>query len=199
MEAPRILLIDNRDSFTYNLLHYLQEAGAQVEVCLYEELSKKNMAAAAYSYEGTVISPGPYHPDDYPYYSELMPVLLQKALLGVCLGHQLLARWFGGEVIRAPYACHGKASTMRIISPCPLYQEMETLQSVGRYHSLHVIPRPGWPLKSTAVLQNDEDILMSFAHCTLPAYGIQYHPESILTPHGKKIISNFVKQCARQS
>jgi anthranilate synthase/aminodeoxychorismate synthase-like glutamine amidotransferase len=186
--ADMIAVIDNYDSFTYNLVQLLGELGAELSVFRNDAITPPELAQMKPSH--IVISPGPGEPSEAGISKEVIRLLgPQIPLLGVCLGHQCIGEVFGGKVIRAPRLMHGKTS--------PIYHYAEDL-FVGlpspfeatRYHSLVVAePLPG-VLKPTAFTKEGE--LMGLSHHTFPIYGVQFHPESILTPVGRHILSNFL-------
>ena len=189
-----IAVIDNYDSFTYNLVQLLGELGAQVNVYRNDAISVQALATLQPSH--IVISPGPGEPSEAGISKEVIRLAALRAelgpsipVLGVCLGHQCIGEVFGGKVIRAPRLMHGKTS--------PIYHSGEDL-FVGlpspfeatRYHSL-VVAEPLPPvLKSTAFTQEGE--LMGLRHQIYPIFGVQFHPESILTPSGRQILTNFL-------
>jgi anthranilate synthase/aminodeoxychorismate synthase-like glutamine amidotransferase len=186
-----LAVIDNYDSFTYNLVQYLGELGA--EVCVFrndsitvEELDRLNPSHI-------VISPGPGTPDDAGVSKDVIRYVAQspvrRPLLGVCLGHQCIGEVFGGKVIRAPRLMHGKTSPVYHYGGL-LFQGIASPFEATRYHSLIVTDIPE-QLQATAFTTEGE--LMGLQHRKLPIYGVQFHPESILTAAGKQILQNFLR------
>jgi len=182
----RVLLLDNYDSFTFNLVHALEMAGLEVRVILNDRVSPADLAGT----RGMVLSPGPGSPSQA---GRLLEMVRSSAgrlpMLGVCLGHQAIAEAFGGRVVRAPQQIHGKAS--RISHDARgVFSGLGQGLEVGRYHSL-VVERDSLPgvLEISATLETGE--IMGLRHRKLPIEGVQFHPESILTPQGQKLIENW--------
>ena len=187
-----ILLIDNYDSFTYNLYQALRISGATVKVVRNDALSVAAIAALA-DLDGIVLSPGPGHPSQAGICVSLIQQLPNIPLLGVCLGHQALALAFNGSVDLAPEVMHGKASLI-FHRRGKLFKNVHLPFQGARYHSLIVKPTD-----LPAVLQIEAEDgagnIMALSHRHYPIYGVQFHPESILTPEGQQIINNFVELC----
>lgn len=184
-----ILLIDNYDSFTYNLVHYFAMLGAQVEVVRNDALHPTD--AIGRKPDGIVISPGPCAPKDAGICLELITALDgQIPLLGVCLGHQAIGEAFGGTVVRAPQVMHGKTSPIAHIGK-GMFAGLPTPFTATRYHSL-IVERATLPdcLEITA---ETDGIIMGLQHKTLPIHGVQFHPESIASEHGHALLENFLK------
>ncbi|ASM72586.1 MULTISPECIES: anthranilate synthase component II [Roseobacteraceae] len=185
-----LLLIDNYDSFTYNLVHYLGELGAEVAVHRNDALNVQE--AMAMNPAGILLSPGPCDPDQ----AGICLALTQAAaetrtpLMGVCLGHQTIGQAFGGKVVRAPDIVHGKMGTMQH-SGTGLFAGLPTPFDATRYHSL-IVDRATLPdcLEITAALDNG--IIMGLQHRDLPIHGVQFHPESIRSEHGHALLKNFL-------
>lgn len=185
-----ILIIDNYDSFTYNLYQYIGEMEPNIEVyrndaITVEEIEKRNPTHI-------IISPGPGFPINAGISIELIKMLGHKIpILGVCLGHQAIGEAFGAQVIHAEELMHGKSSEITLSQECPLFVGLEQNITVGRYHSL-IVGNENMPeiLEITATGPNGE--IMGLRHKERPIFGIQFHPESILTPDGKKILKNFL-------
>jgi anthranilate synthase/aminodeoxychorismate synthase-like glutamine amidotransferase len=183
----RVLIVDNYDSFTYNLVHLLESLGAEVVVRRNDELTVAE--AAALEPDRLVVSPGPGRPEGAGRSLELIRGLGGSVpTLGVCLGHQAIVEAFGGEVARARALLHGKASPLQhdgrgVFAGLP--QEVE----VGRYHSLAATRVPD-ELEVTARTSDGE--VMGVRHRALPIEGVQFHPESVLTPHGPRMLENFL-------
>jgi len=184
-----ILVIDNYDSFTYNLVHYLGECGQNVVVKRNDEVTISDINGL--NPEKIVISPGPCTPKEAGISVEIVQES-RVPLLGVCLGHQSIGAAFGAKIIKAPEVFHGKKSTINH-SGKALFKDIPNPYSVVRYHSL-VIDRSTMPkdLKVTCTIDDDPDIVMGVEHISRPIYGVQFHPESIDTDHGMQLISNFI-------
>ena len=188
-----ILLIDNYDSFTYNLAQYLSELGATLTVRRNDQITIEEIEALAP--RGIVISPGPCTPDDAGISLEVVRHLGPKIpLLGVCLGHQSIGQAFGGRVIRAPQLMHGKVSQIHH-SGAGIFHGVESPFTATRYHSL-VVERAGLPdcLEVTAWIEDEFNLIMGLRHREYPIEGVQFHPESILTTAGKHLLSNFLER-----
>ncbi len=184
-----ILVIDNYDSFTWNLVHYLQQLGAAVEVVRNDAISVgQAMSSGA---QGFLISPGPCTPNEAGISLELVAACaaVGKPLLGVCLGHQSIGQHFGGSVVRAKELMHGKTSPVSH-DGTGLFEGLPSPFTATRYHSLVVEDIP----ESLLVNATTEDgVVMGFRHATLPIHGVQFHPESIATEHGHPMLANFLK------
>ena len=185
-----LLLIDNYDSFTYNLAQYLGELGAEVRVERNDALTVDEVAKLAP--RRIVISPGPCTPNEAGISLELIARLAgQVPILGVCLGHQAIGQAFGGKVVRAPRVMHGKTSPIEH-DQTGLFRGIPSPMQATRYHSLVVEPSSLPPsLKVTA--RTAEGEIMALAHQSLPVWGVQFHPESILTVDGKRLLENFLE------
>lgn len=182
-----IVVIDNYDSFTYNLVQYLGELGATVRVFRNDELTLEALEELNPSH--IVISPGPGDPSQAGISNDVIRCFgPKKPVLGVCLGHQCIGEVFGGTVTRAPRLMHGKTSPIYHYGG-GLFQGVPSPFEATRYHSLIVTDLPD-ELESTAFTTEGE--LMGLRHKTYPIYGVQFHPESILTPAGKQILGNFL-------
>ncbi len=183
------LLIDNYDSFTYNLWHYLGELGATVEVRRNDALTVDQ--ALALAPEGIVISPGPCDPDRAGICLELIRRAAGKVpVLGVCLGHQAIGQAFGGRVVRAPQPMHGKVCDIHH-DGSGVFAGLPSPFRATRYHSL-VVDRPGMPAALHVSAWSDDGLVMGLAHADLPLWGVQFHPESIETQHGHQLLRNFL-------
>lgn len=189
-----ILMIDNYDSFTYNLVQYFGELGADIKVVRNDEITLDEIAALAP--EKIVISPGPCTPTEAGVSVETIQTFAGKIpILGVCLGHQSIGQALGGKVIRAPYVMHGKTSPV-YHSNTGIFRGLANPFQATRYHSL-VIEKESLPdcLEITAWTQNDDGSvaeIMGVKHRTLALEGVQFHPESILTEHGHDMLRNFL-------
>ena len=185
-----LLLIDNYDSFTYNLVHYLGELGADVQVRRNDALTVEE--AMALRPDGIVLSPGPCDPDRAGICLPLIDAAAKASLplLGVCLGHQSIGQSFGGRVIRAPVPMHGKVDNI-------LHQGRGVLAGLPspfratRYHSL-IVERDTLPACLEVTGETADGLIMALAHRDLPIHGVQFHPESIESEHGHKILQNFL-------
>ena len=185
-----ILVIDNYDSFTYNLVQYIEELGAETHVHRNDEVTVEG--ALAHNAKGVVLSPGPRTPNEAGICLDLIAAApLDLPILGVCLGHQAIGQAFGGEVVRAGAIMHGKLSTIRCIDR-GLFKGLPSSFEATRYHSLGV-RRDTLP----DMLQIDADTadgeIMGMSHKTRPIYGVQFHPESIASQHGHAILRNFLR------
>jgi anthranilate synthase/aminodeoxychorismate synthase-like glutamine amidotransferase len=195
--VPRVLVVDNYDSFTYNLVQRIGELGAEVEVV-------RNDAVAAAELidrlpDRLVLSPGPCTPDEAGISLELIRKLCgldgmparRVPILGVCLGHQSIGQAFGGRVVRAREPVHGKAEEI-VHDRSALFRGMPRPLLAGRYHSLVVAER-GLPRALVVSARTRDGIVMALRHRTLPVFGVQFHPESILTPDGQTLLRNFLE------
>jgi len=185
-----LLLIDNYDSFTYNLVHYLGELGAKIEVRRNDALNVQD--AMAMRPEGILLSPGPCDPDQAGICLALTKAAAETGtpLLGVCLGHQTIGQAFGGKVVRCHEIVHGKMGLIHHTGK-GLFAGLPTPFEATRYHSL-VVDRDSLPdcLEITAEL--DDGTIMGLQHRDLPIHGVQFHPESIASQHGHKLLQNFL-------
>ena len=188
-----LLMIDNYDSFTYNLVQSFATEGAEVEVVRNDEASAESLLGAGA--DGLVISPGPGTPEEAGISKEAVRLFAQAGVpvLGVCLGHQALAAVYGGEVVRAPRIMHGKTSLIRHHGE-GLYRGVPDGFEATRYHSLVVEPRT-CPEELVCTAWTDSGEIMGLRHRSLPVEGVQFHPESILTPHGAEVLANFMQRC----
>ena len=184
-----LLLLDNYDSFTYNIYQLFSDIGAQVEVVRSDKISIDGIRAN--DYRGIIISPGPGIPQDAGISEEVIRQLGGEIpILGICLGHQAIGEVFGGRVVRAGEIVHGKASPIRH-SGTGLYRDIPNPTEVARYHSL-IIARENLPDVLNVTSQLDDGTIMGVRHKTLPIEGIQFHPESILTPEGRRMMQNYL-------
>lgn len=185
-----LLLIDNYDSFTYNLAHYLGELGADVVVRRNDALTAAE--AVAMKPDHIVLSPGPCGPEQAGICLELIALAANEKipLLGVCLGHQSIGHAFGGKVVRAPVPMHGKVSVIEH-SGEGVFRGLPSSFKATRYHSL-IISKDGWPDELIPVAMTDDEIVMGLRHKHLPIHGVQFHPESIATEHGHALLKNFL-------
>ena len=184
-----ILVIDNFDSFTFNLVQYLGELGASLEVVRNNQIEIPEIAAK--KPEAILLSPGPGVPDGAGITLEVIRQFAGKIpILGVCLGHQSIGQVFGGKVVRAPELMHGKVSEI-FHNNKSIFAGIPSPFIATRYHSL-IVEQESLPecLKITA--RTESSIIMALEHVSLPVYGVQFHPESILTDHGKMLLQNFI-------
>ena len=189
MSHPRVLVIDNYDSFVYNLVQYLGELGALPEVHRHDELSVDDVEAAAP--DAILISPGPGRPEDAGISNAVIERLGDRIpILGVCLGHQCIGQVFGGRVVRAPSIVHGKTSMVYHRGQGVLAGLPQPFEAT-RYHSL-VVARDGLPEVLEVTAQTDDGTIMGLRHRELPVEGVQFHPESILTVGGHDLLRNFL-------
>ena len=193
----KLLMIDNYDSFTYNIVQYFGELGAEVEVFRNDEISVADIAARldAGQLDRLVISPGPCSPAEagisvaaIQYFAGKLPIL------GVCLGHQAIGAAFGGKIIRAQALMHGKTSVITTTQQ-GVFADLPEQFTVNRYHSL-AIEKSSCPDVLEVTAWTDDGEIMGVRHKTLPIQGVQFHPESILTEHGHAMLKNFLTQTA---
>ncbi|MDA7690620.1 aminodeoxychorismate/anthranilate synthase component II [Gammaproteobacteria bacterium] len=184
-----ILVLDNYDSFTYNLVHYIGECGEEVLVVRNDEVSLGEINHL--NPKKIVVSPGPCTPAEAGISIELIKSS-SVPVLGVCLGHQAIGAAFGGKIVKAPEIFHGKLSKVSHNQE-KLFENISSPYSVVRYHSL-IIEKDSLPdvLQITGVLEENPDIIMAIQHKERPIYGVQFHPESIDTDYGMKLIENFL-------
>ncbi|HVF30205.1 MAG TPA: aminodeoxychorismate/anthranilate synthase component II [Pyrinomonadaceae bacterium] len=186
-----ILIIDNYDSFTYNLVQYLGELGAEMRVVRNDEVSVDEIENDIRP-ERILISPGPGTPDDAGISLGVIGRFAGKLpILGVCLGHQAIGQHFGGRVVRAPEPVHGKPVEVDHDGRT-LFEGIKGRFSAGRYHSL-VVERESFPDCLEISAESPDGLIMAMRHRELPIEGVQFHPESILTDHGRAMLGNFLK------
>lgn len=184
-----IILIDNYDSFTYNLAHLVKELGARIDVVRNDRFRLKDLEP----YDGILLSPGPGIPSE----AGLMPEVIRayaglKPILGICLGEQAIGEAFGGKLVNLEDVFHGVQTPCRIVADDYMFDGLPTDIMVGRYHSW-VVDAGTLPDCLEALAFSDEGQVMALRHRTLDLRGIQFHPESVLTPDGRSIISNWLK------
>ena len=185
-----IFMLDNYDSFTYNLVQCLEELGAKLCVARNDQITVPEVMAM--NPAGVVISPGPGRPENAGILMDLIAEAAGKTpLLGVCLGHQGIAQMFGGRIDYAPTLVHGKTSWIEH-DGSPLFAGIESPFEATRYHSL-AVERQSLPEELTVTAWTSGGVVMALAHKTWPVYGIQFHPESIMTSCGKRILRNFLE------
>ncbi len=188
-----VFVLDNYDSFTYNLVQYLGELGAQVEVRRNNQVTLEEIDALRA--ERIVISPGPCTPQDAGISIELIRHFAGKLpILGVCLGHQAIGAAFGGKVVRAKSLMHGKTSEVEHDGKT-IFRELRSPMTATRYHSL-IVEEKGLPaeleISARTTDRSGADVIMGLRHKNFPVEGVQFHPESVLTGEGKKLIENFL-------
>lgn len=186
---PSVLLVDNYDSFTFNLVELLRQIGAEVEVVAVDAVQLEQ----AKGFSHLLFSPGADVPSAYPQLFALLEAFYaQKSFLGVCLGHQAIAQFFGARLVHLPQVCHGVATELLQVAENPLFAGLPSRFQVGLYHSWAVTDLPE-ALTVTAV--STAQTVMAFAHDVLPIYGIQFHPESYISEYGAEILRNWLR-CA---
>ena len=184
----KIVIIDNYDSFTYNLSHLVKELGAEVDVLRNDQFELSQLE----QYSKIILSPGPGIPSEAGLLLDVIRTYAgKKPILGVCLGHQAIGEVFGAQLENLSDVFHGVATPCHVIADDPIFSGLERDITVGRYHSW-VVSKDGFPdcLEVTAV--SDEGQVMALRHRTLNVRGIQFHPESVLTPDGRKMIQNWL-------
>ncbi|HEX8719160.1 MAG TPA: aminodeoxychorismate/anthranilate synthase component II [Pyrinomonadaceae bacterium] len=189
--GEKVLLIDNYDSFTYNLVQYLGELGAEVEVRRNDEVTVREVEEHVRP-DRVVVSPGPGTPDEAGVSLELIAALAGHVpVLGVCLGHQAIGQIFGGRVVRGPAPVHGKPAEI-CHDGRTIFEGCEYRFAAARYHSL-VVEREGLPSCLEVSATTPDGVIMGLRHRRLKVEGVQFHPESILTTEGKRLLENFLK------
>ncbi len=187
-----ILMIDNYDSFTYNIVQYCRELGADLKIIRNDEMSIEEIEAL--KPEKIIISPGPATPNEAGITLELIEYFKDKLpILGICLGHQSIAQVFGGDVVRAKNMMHGKTSKMKRVGECAIFKDLPEEFTATRYHSL-IVKKDTLPeiIEATAFSEDDNEI-MALKIKDRDIYGVQFHPESIMSEYGHEIIGNFLK------
>ena len=191
---PSVTLIDNYDSFTFNLVHYLGSLGADVTVFRNDARSVAQIIGD--NPDAIVLSPGPCTPREAGICIDLIQAASASIpIFGVCLGHQALGEAFGGEVIRAPLPVHGKIATIRHRGE-GVFRGINGPFAATRYHSL-VVDRATLPRDLVATAETEDGLIMGLSHRQLPCHGVQFHPESIASEHGKTILKNFLDLATR--
>ncbi len=187
--ANMILLIDNYDSFTWNLVHFLGDLGARCDVHRNDRITVDD--ALASKPEAIVLSPGPCTPKEAGICLDLIAAAAGKVpVFGVCLGHQAIAHAFGGDVVRAPVPMHGKVDSISHRGT-DIFAGLPTPFNATRYHSL-TVARDTLPATLEATAATPDGLIMGLRHKTLPLFGVQFHPESIASEHGHRILQNFL-------
>ncbi|TAI46727.1 anthranilate synthase component II [Flagellimonas allohymeniacidonis] len=184
----KILMIDNYDSFTYNLVHYLEDLDCEVTVKRNDQLTLDEVEP----FHEIVLSPGPGIPDEAGLLKQIIETYAPtKRIFGVCLGQQAIGEVFGGSLVNLDQVYHGIATTITVLDEDIIYQDLPKQLEVGRYHSWVVHPDLPEELEATSVDENGE--IMSLRHKTYDVSAVQFHPESVLTPHGKQMLKNWLK------
>lgn len=190
------VLIDNYDSFTYNLVHYLGELGIDVQVHRNDQVTVDQVMDL--KPQGIVISPGPCDPDRAGICLDLITAATGKIpLFGVCLGYQAIGQAFGGKVVRAPAPLHGKTSAITH-NGTGVFRGLPTPFTATRYHSL-CVEEASLPDCLQATAKAEDGVIMAVSHKQLPIHGVQFHPESIASEYGHKILQNFIELAARRN
>lgn len=186
-----ILMIDNYDSFTYNLYQYIGHFNSDIKVFRNDEITVQEIEKMKPSH--LIVSPGPKYPKDAGISIEAIKYFTGKIpVLGVCLGHQSIGEAFGAKVVRANHILHGKTSEITLDTSCPIFKELPERVLVGRYHSL-IVDKTSLTKELVIIAEDDEEEIMALKHRNAPTFGLQFHPESILTIEGKKMIKNFLE------
>ena len=184
----KIVIIDNYDSFTYNLSHLVKELGAEVDVLRNDQFGLSDLEL----YSKIILSPGPGIPSEAGLLMDVIRTYAgKKPILGVCLGHQAIGEVFGARLENLTEVFHGVESPCHIVKEDPIFSRVEKDITVGRYHSW-VVSREGLPDCLEVIAESDEGQIMALRHRELNVRGIQFHPESVLTPDGKKMLQNWL-------
>ncbi|WP_417457142.1 anthranilate synthase component II [Kordiimonas sp.] len=188
------ILIDNYDSFTYNLYHYLVELGAKVDVVRNDQITVDEVIAR--KPKGIIISPGPCTPNEAGICLELIEKTKSDIpIFGVCLGFQSIGQVFGGTVCRAPYVMHGKTSRINH-NEKGIFAGLPSPYEATRYHSL-IVERSTLPECLEVTAETEDGLIMGLQHKDYPLFGVQFHPESIASEHGHAVLKNFINHCER--
>jgi anthranilate synthase component 2 len=187
-----ILMLDNYDSFTYNIVHYVEALGVEVEVFRNDKITLEEVG----NYDTIILSPGPGLPKDAGILKQVIEKYgASKKILGVCLGHQAIAEVYGGSIFNLDNVYHGVASECKLETEDKLFSDLESTFDVGRYHSWSVTESDLPECFDITARSTDDMSIMGIKHKTHNVRGVQFHPESVLTPNGMKIIRNWVKNC----
>ena len=191
---PRILVLDNYDSFVYNLVQYLGEQGAEPIVVRNDQITTSE--ALSIKPDGVLLSPGPGQPTDAGVLCEMISAFAESApIFGVCLGHQAIGHVFGAKIVRAPELQHGKTSEI-IHDQTGVFQNIDSPICATRYHSL-MIDADSVPKELVVTASTKDGVIMAVRHRHLDIEGVQFHPESVLTQNGHQIIKNFITRCEK--
>jgi para-aminobenzoate synthetase component 2 len=190
----KILVVDNYDSFVFNLVQYLQQLGAEVVVKRNDEVNAQSIN----DFDGVLLSPGPGTPEDAGACIEIVNAAIekQKPLLGVCLGHQAIGAALGGKVSRAPELLHGKTSQVQHKNE-GVFKDLKSPFRATRYHSL-AIETPSVPKELLVTATTDTGVIMGVKHKSAPIEGVQFHPESVLTEGGHRLLANWLETCGEK-
>ena len=189
-----LLMIDNYDSFVYNLVRYFEEIGEEVEVVRNDKIDINVVDEGKYL--GIVISPGPKNPKEAGLCLDIIDKYKGKLpILGICLGHQCIGHYFGGKIIKGEKPMHGKISEV-IHNNSGIFYNVKSPLKVTRYHSL-ILDKETLPEELEITAEASDNVIMGIRHKTLPIYGVQFHPEAELTEEGHKLLENFVSECKR--
>lgn len=184
----RILILDNYDSFTYNLVHQVYEVGYSCDVFRNDKVE----ASVAEDYDKIILSPGPGVPDEAGVLKEMIDRYgATKSILGVCLGHQAIGEVFGGELQLLERVYHGVATDVKIVGTDYVFDGVDPLVTVGRYHSW-IVNRASLPDCLEVTVEDTDGEIMAFKHSKFDVHGVQFHPESVLTPIGAQLMKNFL-------
>lgn len=192
------LMVDNYDSFVYNLARYMEELGGQVELVRNDKISAAQIEKMrlAGKLEGIIISPGPKSPEDCGNCREIIGQMTGRVpILGVCLGHQIIGHVFGARVQKGARPMHGKVTKIHTTKE-GLFADLPETYQVTRYHSL-IVSEEGFPKELRIDARSEDGVIMGISHRRYPVYGVQFHPEAVLTEYGHEILDNFAKLCRR--
>ncbi|SUC10803.1 putative anthranilate synthase component II [Pasteurella canis] len=189
MDMKRLLIINNQDSFTYNLVDLIRRLTVPFEVVNVQELDLSKVE----NYSHILLSPGPDVPRAYPQLFAMLAKYYQtKSILGVCLGHQTLCEFFGGELYNLDKVRHGRIQRLKVRSNSPLFEGLPLEFQIGLYHSW-AIREQSFPDSLTITAHCSEEVVMAFQHKSLPIYGVQFHPESFMTEYGEQLLRNWLE------
>jgi len=184
----RVLLIDNNDSFTYNLKHYIEQFASEVVVSRSTEIDLD----CIYYFDKIILSPGPGLPEEHPVLNKvLVRYFNKKSILGICLGQQAIAEFFNANLENLTKVKHGTTSKVKHFNNCKLFKDIPRIFKIGHYHSW-VVSKNNFPEELIITSESKDGIITSLKHKTLDITAVQFHPESILTEHGMKLIENWV-------
>lgn len=192
------LMIDNYDSFVYNLARYLEELGEQVKLVRNDQVSLKKLETMVMTgdLEGIILSPGPKSPKDCGNCKEILKMAAGRVpVLGVCLGHQIIGHVFGAKIQKGERPMHGKVTPI-YTEGTGLFENLPRKYAVTRYHSL-VVSRENFPQELKVDARAEDGTIMGLSHRELPVYGVQFHPEAVLTEYGHELLKNFTKICRK--
>lgn len=192
------LMIDNYDSYVYNLVSYMKELNMNLQVVRNDKIDWKQLEIAVkkHTLKGIILSPGPKHPKDFTYPRKLIECFGSDIpILGVCLGHQMIADTFGAKVVKAIRPMHGKLSSIAHTGCC-LFEDIPNHFQATRYHSL-VVSEMNFPVELSIDAKSDDGMIMALHHKEKPIYGIQFHPEAVLTQYGHELLQNYQTICER--